>query len=316
MTPKDLAAEFAALTPEQLRARAARAQSKMDLAGLSDLCTAHLALRSRAGLNLSPRSAAAYRHGIHALLDWCRLSHVDLRHVDRDQTLRWIIHLESRGLAPATRRNYLSAVRALSRALRWAGAGGFSEPLEDIHITDPVPQHLKCKYHTDDELTRLIACCDLLPEARLPLLLGCDAGLRASEICALSNMDVRYDPVCFLQVYGKGARLRRVAATPRLAEALADAGAVHGSSATSALLVPISRRSLHRLLRRLAVLADVPPLGVHALRHTCATRLYARTRDLLAVQRHLGHASIKTTQIYAHLADPDYWAAVDLLEED
>jgi len=45
------------------------------------------------------------------------------------------------------------------------------------------------------------------------------------------------------------------------------------------------------------------PLTPHSLRHTFATRLYARTNDLLVVQRALGHRQIATTEIYTHLVD-------------
>ena len=41
----------------------------------------------------------------------------------------------------------------------------------------------------------------------------------------------------------------------------------------------------------------------HTLRHTLATRLYERTRDLALVKMALGHADISTTTIYVHLAD-------------
>lgn len=50
--------------------------------------------------------------------------------------------------------------------------------------------------------------------------------------------------------------------------------------------------------------ADIDkPLTPHSLRHTFATRLYARTNDLLVVQRALGHRQIATTEIYTHLVD-------------
>ncbi|MCH7834063.1 MAG: tyrosine-type recombinase/integrase, partial [Proteobacteria bacterium] len=44
---------------------------------------------------------------------------------------------------------------------------------------------------------------------------------------------------------------------------------------------------------------------VHAMRHSYAVELYRRERDLRAVQKQLGHASIQTTQIYADVLDED-----------
>ena len=44
---------------------------------------------------------------------------------------------------------------------------------------------------------------------------------------------------------------------------------------------------------------------VHALRHSYAVALYRRERDLRAVQKQLGHASVTTTQIYADVLDED-----------
>jgi integrase/recombinase XerD len=45
--------------------------------------------------------------------------------------------------------------------------------------------------------------------------------------------------------------------------------------------------------------------SVHALRHSYAVQLYRQKRDLRAVQKQLGHASIQTTQIYADVTSDD-----------
>jgi integrase/recombinase XerD len=45
--------------------------------------------------------------------------------------------------------------------------------------------------------------------------------------------------------------------------------------------------------------------SVHSLRHSYATELYRRERDLRAVQLQLGHASTQTTLIYADVLEED-----------
>ena len=58
---------------------------------------------------------------------------------------------------------------------------------------------------------------------------------------------------------------------------------------------------------------DVTP---HTLRHTCASRLVQGGVDIRRVKDWLGHASIQTTMIYAHLAPEDLFSAVNVLEGD
>ncbi len=51
----------------------------------------------------------------------------------------------------------------------------------------------------------------------------------------------------------------------------------------------------------------------HVLRHTFATNLYAKTKNLLAVQKALGHEYITTTQIYTHIQDEELQEALETL---
>ena len=45
--------------------------------------------------------------------------------------------------------------------------------------------------------------------------------------------------------------------------------------------------------------------SVHALRHSYAVELYRQDKDLRALQKQLGHASVQTTQIYADVTNDD-----------
>jgi integrase len=77
----------------------------------------------------------------------------------------------------------------------------------------------------------------------------------------------------------------------------------------------VLRRKLRNDLIRIAEKTGISDFTkVHSLRHTFASHLVMKGVDLPTVQRLLGHASIQTTMIYAHLA-PDHLAeAVNKLD--
>lgn len=65
----------------------------------------------------------------------------------------------------------------------------------------------------------------------------------------------------------------------------------------------IDSRNLLRAWQRIFKKIDVPYKKFHALRHTYATQLLKNGSQLLTVSRLLGHSSIKTTEIYAHVLE-------------
>ncbi|MDP8227956.1 MAG: tyrosine-type recombinase/integrase, partial [Candidatus Electryoneaceae bacterium] len=76
----------------------------------------------------------------------------------------------------------------------------------------------------------------------------------------------------------------------------------------------ITTRQVQRRLEQWVAKADITKrVTPHTLRHSFATSVYARTSNLLAVQQALGHASVVTTQIYAHLLDETLEEALETL---
>ncbi|MDE3086870.1 MAG: tyrosine-type recombinase/integrase [Acidobacteriota bacterium] len=143
-------------------------------------------------------------------------------------------------------------------------------------------------------------------DAVLELLYG--SGLRVSELCGLDrgDLDLRRATVT---VMGKGNRQRRLPMHERCVAALRQwlaegRPAMAGpESPPQALFVNARGRRLGpRDVRRLLDRRSPVPTHPHALRHSFATHLLDGGADLRVVQELLGHASLRTTQVYTHVS--------------
>ena len=77
----------------------------------------------------------------------------------------------------------------------------------------------------------------------------------------------------------------------------------------------ILQDNLQDKFRKYVVASELnPKLTFHCLRHTFASWLVQKGVSIYEVSKLLGHADIKTTQIYAHLRSDDLRNAVERLE--
>jgi integrase/recombinase XerC len=136
------------------------------------------------------------------------------------------------------------------------------------------------------------------------------AGLRLSEVFGLDLGDVDRT-AGRIKVHGKGGKERIVPLGRIARDALQGYDRARRQQfgepgSTDALFVSergsrLSRRQIQRIVTGyIARVAEEGDLSTHSIRHSFATHLLDQGADLMAIKELLGHASLSTTQMYAH----------------
>ncbi|MDQ4080000.1 MAG: site-specific tyrosine recombinase XerD [Gemmatimonadota bacterium] len=263
----------------------------------------------------------AYARDVGRFVDYARTKGVRAPLGATPRLLRdFVYHLKDLGLAPASIRRNVSAVRTYFRFLIAEGAV-VSDPSERLDTPKRwlrLPDVLSA-----DEVQRLLDAVTLdEPLAfrdRAMLELAYGAGLRVSEWISLGVRDVMFDDG-LVRVLGKGSKERLVPIGRRAIGAVAiylrelrprlERGVGKGALFLNARGTPLTRMGAWKILRKYVDKARLHKhVTPHTLRHSFATHLLEGGADLRAVQEMLGHADISTTQIYTHV-DREYLRTV------
>jgi integrase/recombinase XerD len=259
------------------------------------------------------RTLEAYSADLRRYLDFLGASGQErVGEVKRRDVLRFLEWCADEGLAPRSRARILSSVRGFHR---WACECGMADddPTDDLkgpRLPRSLPRALQ-----PVEIGRLLAALD--PEHRLYerdraiLELMYSSGLRASELCSLPVEAVDFAEA-WVRVRGKGDKERIVpVGLPALEAARIWRDGLRpvlvGNQRRAELFVnarggPLSRMGLWKILRRTAAACGLADrISPHVLRHCFATHLLQGGADLRTVQELLGHADLRTTQIYTKL---------------
>ena len=81
--------------------------------------------------------------------------------------------------------------------------------------------------------------------------------------------------------------------------------------------MPVLPRSFEQTLELMCRAAGIRKVGVHALRHTYATRLFEKRVDIKVISELLGHSSTEITyKVYIHVIDSLKESAVEAIDLD
>ncbi len=277
---------------------------------------------------LAKNTCLAYAGDAEGFLAYCEARRTDpaLAEPPFVEAYLWSLK-KDRGLGPASIFRKTEALRAFYRYLRLEGKAQ-KDPTSNFHapkLPRKVPRFLDRRhmekllgYPTGGAFARVRAA------AAIELLYA--SGIRVSELLGLRLESVNFQQG-WLRVFGKGAKERMVpvnaAALGRLREYLeARQQKFGGQAVADELFLNRSGKKLSRVQMWKDIVAFGREAGVeikphpHLFRHTFASHLVQGGADLRSVQEMLGHASLNTTQIYAHVDKGDVKRAHDKFHPD
>ena len=230
------------------------------------------------------------------------------------ETLRgFLSSMTDLGIAARSQARILSSLRSFYGFLKLDGfiEGDPTELIGSPKIGMRLPDVL-----TLQEIDDIINVIDLSKRegqrnrAIIEVLYSC--GLRVSELCGLRMSDL-YFKEQFIRVTGKGDKQRLVPISSRaIAELEAyfidrnlipiKRGFEDYVFVSERLKKPLSRIMVFCIIKELVALVGITKnVSPHTFRHSFATHLLEGGANLRVIQAMLGHESISTTEIYAHI---------------
>lgn len=286
--------------------------------------------------NASENTRASYAYAFQLLVQFASLrckvqpSALSIEQIDARLVLDFLGHLETvRKNGPISRNARLAAIKSFFRFLQYRVPSALEQIQRVLAVPVKKADTKLVAYLSVDEEKAVLDTPD--PKTRegirdrAMLYLGFTAGLRVSEIVGLRLADVSLEETPSILVRGKGRRQRSLPLCSEGAKAVRAWLAVRGEAAVPELFLNARRQNMTRagfayLLRQHvgAAARNCPSLlkkrvSPHVLRHTCAMIALQATKDIRKVALWLGHASVRTTEMYTRTDPSEKLEVIDRL---
>jgi len=145
------------------------------------------------------------------------------------------------------------------------------------------------------------------PKHRLLLMLVYSSGLRVSEVVALKKEHIDLSRKVIYIRLGKGRKDRSTLLSEKVAQYIVDYYGYFniekwifpGQPVSKHLSIRSAQNIFDKAVQRAAIHKEI---SIHSLRHTFATHLLESGTDIRYIQSLLGHSSLRTTELYTHVA--------------
>lgn len=264
---------------------------------------------------MAQNTQAAYGRDLRRFFEWNqRSSRTSVHEIGVATVTGYLEYLQGLGLAASSCGRNLVAIRMFFRYLMLEGiiAESSVDLVSSPKLWERLPKVLSPEM-VDSLLISPVVRADRFPlrdRAMLAVLYA--TGCRVSEVVHLKLADIAFEDN-FCRCTGKGNKQRLVSLNPLTIAAIRGyleserpgQASVRGED-EGWLFLSRSGRRMNRemiwaLVRRYSRRVGCPDISPHTLRHSFATHLLAGGADIRALQEMLGHASIRTTQVYTHV---------------
>ena len=214
-----------------------------------------------------------------------------------------VASMRSKNYAPGTVARVVVILRFLfNLARKWKVLKGHDNPAAGL----PVPPDVqRSRFLDKGEIARLVEALakDENQVAAKAILLLLLTGARRNEVTHALWDYVDLKTSTLFVPLAKSGKPRHIVLNAAAMDVLRSVPRLPGNPYV--FPSPITGRpsaSLHFPWQRIKIKAGLAEVRLHDLRHSFASALVNNRKDLYVVQRLLGHANIKATQRYAHLA--------------
>lgn len=263
----------------------------------------------------SKNTLDAYARDLNRFFEWNRQHRrVNLHDIDVQTVTQYLDYLQGLSLAASSIGRNLVSIRMFFRYLMLEGV--VAESTVDL-VSSPKLWERLPRVLSPEMVDQLLAA-PQSPVDRFPLrdraifAVLYATGCRVSELVHLRRENL-FPGELYCRCTGKGNKQRLVSLNPVAVSALeayfdSERSVLSTVRATDDDWVflsrsgrRLSRESVWTLIRRYAARIGCGEISPHTLRHSFATHMLAGGADIRALQEMLGHASIRTTQVYTHV---------------
>ena len=263
---------------------------------------------------LAENTLDSYGRDLKDFLEWFKaFGPKDILQIDLQCLTSYIQQLNERGLKASSTSRHLVSVKmffrylVLEEVIKESAAELLNSPklwqyLPQVLSPDKVDELLNEPNHQNDHYP-------IRDRAILSMMYA--TGCRTSELCDFRLRDFNIEER-YCRCHGKGNKERIVTLNPLAIERITtylESTRLKKEIPGNADYLFLSRsgvqltrmsiwRLVHKYAKRIGCAKKVSP---HTLRHSFATHMLAGGAEIRALQEMLGHASIRTTQIYTHV---------------